>query len=174
VTEGTSQALVAGVQAGSLACAITRIGAAGVTQRDLQGLQVEVLGAELAAIAVPRSHPLARKRRIGPQDWQSLGWVLPEPGSYIRNMLVQFFMLQQLGTPRCMLQVATTVQALWCASQMGLAAAGPLALIQRFSDDWQLKALPVSLGEPIQLGLCYRPSQLQLPAFVDLRDAVLA
>jgi DNA-binding transcriptional LysR family regulator len=174
VKEGTSQALVEAVQNGSLAAAITRIGAAGVQRSSMHGLQVDLLGTEQAAIAVPRQHPLAQKRRIRPEDWQALGWVLPEPGSYIRNMLEEHFLLAQWGAPRCMLQVSTTVQALWCASQMGLAAAGPLALIRRFSADWQLKALPLALGEPIQLGLCYRPSQLQLPAFQDLREAALA
>jgi DNA-binding transcriptional LysR family regulator len=173
VTEGTSQTLVEAVQSGALAAAITRIGVAGVQQKTMQGLQVELLGAEQAVIAVPRSHPLAAKRRIHPEDWQALGWVLPEPGSYIRNMLEQHFLLAKWGSPSCMLQVSNTVQALWCASQMGLAAAGPLALIRRFSADWQLKILPLPLGEPIQLGLCYRPSQLHLPAFVDLRQAVL-
>jgi hypothetical protein len=72
-----------------------------------------------------------------------------------------------------MLQVATTVHALWCASQMSLAAAGPVSLIQRFSAHWQLKALPITLGEPIQLGLCYRPSQVGLPGFDALRQAIL-
>jgi hypothetical protein len=99
--------------------------------------------------------------------------VLPEPGSYIRNMLEQHFQIAELGSPRCMLQVATTVQALWCASQMDLAAAGPISLIRRFSAEWQLKALPIALGEPIQLGLCYRPSQVGLPAFDALRQAIL-
>lgn len=174
VSEGTSQSLVEALQEGSLSAAITRIGAAGLRPQAMKGLQVDLLGTEQAAIAVPRSHPLAGKRRILKEDWQALRWVLPEPGSYIRNMLEQHYLLAQWGTPSCMLQVATTVQALWCASQMGLAAAGPLALIRRFSKDWQLKALQLELGEPIQLGLCYRPSQLALPAFVDLRAAVLA
>lgn len=173
VVEGSSQTLVEAVKQGRLAGAVVRIGAAGMTPQSLRGLQLDVLGFETAAICLPRSHPLASKRRIRAEDWAQLGWVLPEPGSYIRNMLEQFFMLQQLGQPRCMLQVTTTVQSLWCASQMGLAAAGPLSLIARFSQEWQLKAMPVSLGEPIQLGLCYRPSQMALPAFAHLRQAVL-
>jgi DNA-binding transcriptional LysR family regulator len=173
VIEGTSQTLVDDVREGRLAAAITRIGAAGVSQRAMQGLQLEVLGTEQAAMAVPRTHPLAKKRRISQDALAQMAWVLPEPGSYIRNMLEQHFQMAQLGAPRCMLQVATTVHALWCASQMGLAAAGPLSLIRRFSVEWQLKALPITLGDPIQLGLCYRPSQVGMPAFDALRQAIL-
>jgi DNA-binding transcriptional LysR family regulator len=173
VTEGTSQALVDDVREGRLAAAITRMGAAGVSMRAMQGLKVEPLGTEQAAIAISKAHSFARKRLITPDALKTLGWVLPESGSYIRNTLEQYFQTAQLGAPQCMLQVSTTVHALWCASQMQLAAAGPLSLIHRFSTEWQLKVLPVSLGEPIQICLCYRPSQLELPSFKVLREAIL-
>ena len=172
VSEGTSQALIESVKAGDLAAATTRLGNTGDALAMWRGLQMELLGHEVAAIAVPRTHALALKRSISPAQLSELLWVLPEPGSYIRNMLEQYFQLHQLGQPRAMLQVSTTVQALWCAAQMGLAVAGPLALIKRFSKEWRLKALPVKLGEPIALGLFYRPSQLELPQFVALHQAI--
>jgi DNA-binding transcriptional LysR family regulator len=173
VSEGTSQALVDDVREGRLAAAIMRIGSAGVSLQAMRGLQLEVLGTEQAAMAVPRAHQLAKKPRVSQEALAQLGWVLPASGSYIRNMLEQHFQMMQLGAPRCMLQVATTVHALWCASQMGLAAAGPLSLIRRFGAEWQIKALPIQLGEPVQLGLCYRPSQVGMPAFDALRRAIL-
>ncbi len=172
VSEGTSQALIEAVKAGDLAAAITRLGHTADALAMWRGLQMELLGQEVAAIAVPRTHALATKRNIKAQQLADLDWVLPESGSYIRNMLEQYFQFHQLGQPRALLQVGTTVQALWCASQMGLAVAGPLSLIKRFAKEWGLKALPVELGEPIRLGLFYRPSQLELPQFVALRQAI--
>lgn len=174
VSEGTSQALIEAVKAGDLAAAITRIGHTADALAQWKGLQMQMLGYEQAAIAVPRTHVLAAKRSIKPSQLMALEWVLPEPGSYIRNMLEQYFQFHELGQPRALLQVGTTVQALWCASQMGLAVAGPLALIKRFSKDWNLKALPIELGEPIRLGLLYRPSQTLLPQFEALRQAISA
>lgn len=173
VSEGTSQALIEAVKAGDLSAAITRMGQVPDARQQWEGLQIDLLGAEVAAIAVPQTHPLARKRSISAAQLASLSWVLPEPGSYIRNILEQHFQFHRIGAPSMALQAGTTVQALWCASQMGLAAAGPLSLIKRFAKDWGLKALPLALGEPIQLGLFYRPSQLALPQFVALRKAVL-
>jgi DNA-binding transcriptional LysR family regulator len=174
VHEGTSQALIGDVKTGILSAAITRMGQVADARRQWEGLQIDSLGTEQAAVAVPRSHVLARKRSITAAQLGALDWVLPEPGSYIRNLLEQYFQFLQIGQPRLALQVSTTVQALWCASQMGLAAAGPLSLIRRFAADWQLKALPVTLGEPMQLGLFYRPSQSALPQFVALREAILS
>jgi DNA-binding transcriptional LysR family regulator len=173
VSEGTSQALIEAVKSGSLAAAITRMGQVPNARKQWEGLHIDLLGTEQAAIAVPQAHPLALKRRITTEELAELSWVLPEPGSYIRNLLEQHFQFHKLGAPRMALQAGTTVHALWCASQMGLAAAGPLSLIKRFASDWRLKALPMALGEPIQLGFFYRPSQLALPQFVALRDAVI-
>jgi DNA-binding transcriptional LysR family regulator len=174
VREGTSRTLLRDVQQGHLAAAIVRTAAGAQTHNDYAGLRVDVLGTEQAVIALPRKHPLAAKRRLSAQDLQSLRWVLPEPGSYIRNMLEHHFHLHQLSALQVALEVDTTVQALWCASQMGLAVAGPLALIKRFGQDWQLKALPFTFGEPIQLGFFYRPSQLDLPQFQTLRSIITA
>jgi DNA-binding transcriptional LysR family regulator len=172
VSEGTSQALIEQVKSGELTAAITRMGQVPDARKNWEGLQIDLLGTEQAAIALPQAHPLSRKRVVKAAELAELSWVLPEPGSYIRNLLEQHFQFHQLGTPRMALQVSTTVHALWCASQMGLAAAGPLSLIKRFAADWGLKALPISLGEPIQLGFFYRPSQLALPQFVALRQAL--
>ena len=173
VSEGTSQALIEAVKSGQLAAAITRMGQVPDARKQWEGLQIDQLGTEQAAMAVPLAHPLARRRRISAAQLAELSWAMPEPGSYIRNLLEQHFQFHQLGAPRMALQVSTTVHALWCALQMGLAAAGPLSLIKRFAADWGLKALPIALGEPIQLGFFYRSSQLALPQFVALREAVL-
>ncbi len=173
VSEGTSLALLSAVQQGALSAAITRMGSSSSTTSTWQGLQMDRLGQEQAAIALPQNHPFARKRSITAEQLCSLGWVLPEPGSYIRNILEQHFALHNLGSPRLMLQVSTTVQALWCASRMGLAAVGPLSMIKRFAQDWQIKALTLHLGEPMQLGLFYRASQMDLPQFQALRQAIL-
>jgi DNA-binding transcriptional LysR family regulator len=172
VREGTSRTLLHEVQQGLLAGAIVRTAASAQVQSDYAGLRMDAQGTEQAVIALPRKHPLATKKRLSTQDLRSLRWVLPEQSSYIRNMLQHHFQLHQLGTLEVALEVDTTVQALWCASQMGLAAAGPLALINRFGSDWQLKALPFVLGDPIQLGFFYRPSQLELPQFQVLHRVI--
>jgi DNA-binding transcriptional LysR family regulator len=174
VCEGTSPALTQAVKSGDLAAAIVRLGYTPDALADWEGLKMELLGLEQAAIAVPRTHALANKRRIRPEQLGELTWVLPERRSYIRNVLDQYFQLHQLGQPRAALQVTTTVQALWCAAQMGLAVAGPVSLIKRFSADLGLKALGLALGEPIRLGLIYRPSQGNLPQFQALHTAIVS
>ncbi|NJS37040.1 MAG: LysR family transcriptional regulator [Brachymonas sp.] len=153
VQEGTSGELLAAVQSGQLAAAIVRTSPSVQSTEQTRSLQLDVIASEQAVIALPLQHPLAHRKRIQASDLKALQWVLPEPGSYIRNMLTHYFQVNQLGTPQTALQVTTTVQALWCASQMGLAAAGPLAIIERFSKDWQISALPIKLGEPVELGL---------------------
>jgi DNA-binding transcriptional LysR family regulator len=180
VRQGTSSELIAAVQSGQLSAAIARINPAAGSQ-DWQGLQMQLLGQESAAIAVPLNHPLANKRRITSADLAALQWVLPEPSSYIRRVLEQHLALHapaedHTGKPSSMqvaIQVDTNVHALWCAAQsQHLAAAGPLSLIEGTGKQWGLKALPVKLGEPIELGLFYRASQLRLPAFQSLLEAI--
>ncbi len=176
VSEGTSPTLLARVSRGQLSAAIVRLGAVGapLLASEGQGLQVQRLGGERAAIAVPAGHPLAAKRRVHPKDLATLRWVLPQSGSYIRDMLHMYFQLHQLGQPQAALQVDTTVQALWCAARVGCAAAGPLALIERFAKDWKLKALHLQWAEPVELGLVYRSAQMALPEFAYLHECVLA
>jgi DNA-binding transcriptional LysR family regulator len=164
VMEGNSAQLLQAVRNGELSAAVLRVGQSALAGGEAD-LLVQRLGTEPAAICVPAKHPLATKQRVKPQDLAQLDWVLPEPSSYIRNMLEMYFELQQLGAPRSVLQVSTTVQALWCASRMGCAAAGPLRLIERFAKGWGLKALRLQWADAIELGLVYRASQTQLPQF---------
>jgi DNA-binding transcriptional LysR family regulator len=172
VSEGSSAPLLQAVQSGTLSAAVLRLGQSSVSDIGSTHLRVQHLGTERAAICVPAKHPLATKRRVTPRDLVQLSWVLPEPSSYIRNMLEIYFELQQLGTPRAALQVSTTVQALWCASRMGCAAAGPLRLIERFAKSWGIQALRLQWADAIELGLVYRSSQTELAPFEYLRQCI--
>ena len=168
--EGTSSQLLLRVRAGELSAAITRVGANLVA--DTQGLRMDLLGAEQVGVVLDQGHPLHQKIRPRPTDLAQLEWVLPEPGAYIRNMLELYFQRHGLGQPRMVLQVDTTAQAMWCAAQMGCAAAGPLSLLQHYAASWSLQRLALRLGDPVKLGFFYRPSQLSVDSFVQLRAIV--
>jgi DNA-binding transcriptional LysR family regulator len=173
-SEGTSGALLARADAGELSGVLVRMGPSldDEAKKLAAQLELDVLGSERVGIMLSASHPLHKRARITAQDLAALEWVLPEPGSYIRRMLELHFQKHGLPMPRTVLQVDTTAQALWCATQLGCAAAGPLSLLDGFGLGWKLKALPVKLGEPVKLGFFYRASQRQMPAFEQLRRAV--
>jgi DNA-binding transcriptional LysR family regulator len=173
VSEGTTRVLVQRVLAGELGAAIVRVGLGSLDERAREALSVEMLGNEQAAIAVPRAHALARKRKIAADELMQLRWVLSSPDSYIRSMFELYLQRNDMRLQTIVLQVDSTVQALWCASRLGCAAVGPLSLIRAMSKAWGLSALPIVIGEPVQLGLVYRRSQRGLPAFTALREVML-
>lgn len=172
VHEGTTRELLLDVLSGDLGAAIVRVGLGSLDARAHSELAVEMLGDETAAIAVPRTHPLARRKKIEPQEIESIDWVLSSPDSYLRSMFESFLQRNALSLKSIVLQVDSTVQALWSASRLGAAAVGPISLIRAMSKEWNLVALPIAIGESVKLGLVYRKSQRELEQFNALRNAI--
>ncbi|MGL4230355.1 MAG: LysR family transcriptional regulator, partial [Casimicrobium sp.] len=90
VSEGTTRVLVRDVLAGELGAAIVRVGLGSLDERARNELSVEMLDSEEAAIAVPRTHEFARRRKITAKEIAQLEWVLSSPDSYLRNMFELF------------------------------------------------------------------------------------
>jgi LysR family transcriptional regulator, cyn operon transcriptional activator len=172
VHEGTTRELLRDVLAGELGAAIVRVGLGSLDDRSRAELAVEMLRDENAAIAVPRSHPFARRKKFDPAEFESIDWVLSSPDSYLRSMLDLYLQRHALTLRSVVLQVDSTVQALWAAARLNAAAVGPVSLIRTMSKQWNIVALPLVTGEPVRLGLVYRKSQHALPQFAQIRAAI--
>jgi DNA-binding transcriptional LysR family regulator len=174
VHEGTTRELLRDVLDGELGAAVVRVGLGSLDERSRSELEVEMLGEETAAIAVPKSHALARRKKIALTELESIDWVMSSPDSYLRNIFELFLQRNGLKLRSVQLQVDSTVQALWAATRLGAAAVGPISLIRSTAHEWNLVALPIAIGEPVKLGLVYRKSQETLSQFAPLRDAIRA
>jgi DNA-binding transcriptional LysR family regulator len=174
VHEGTTRELLADVLSGNLGAAIVRVGLGSLDERARSELAVEMLGEESAAIAVSKSHPLARRKKIDVDELAAIDWVMSSPDSYLRNIFELFLQRHSLVLSSIVLQVDSTVQALWSAARLNAAAVGPISLIRSTVNEWNLVALPITIGEPVKLGLVYRKSQQKLRQFTPLRAAIRA
>ena len=68
------------------------------------GLSFEPLADERHAVIAGRGHPLAGKRNLRLEDLVEQAWVLPPPGSLVRDRLVSVFMDRGLTLPRNLVQ----------------------------------------------------------------------
>jgi DNA-binding transcriptional LysR family regulator len=95
-----SKPLVAKLLQGELDMLVARV----LDWQDADGLSFEPLADERHAVIAGGSHPLAGKRNLRLEDLVDQSWVLPPPGSLVRDRLVSVFMDRGLSLPQNLVQ----------------------------------------------------------------------
>jgi DNA-binding transcriptional LysR family regulator len=72
--------------------------------QESDGLSFEPLADERHAVIAGRGHPLAGQRNLQLEDLVDQAWVLPPPGSLVRDRMVSVFMDRGLALPRNLVQ----------------------------------------------------------------------
>jgi DNA-binding transcriptional LysR family regulator len=72
--------------------------------QDADGLSFEPLADERHAVIAGHNHPLAGRRNLRLEDLVGQAWVLPPPGSLVRDKLVSVFLDRGLNLPRNIVQ----------------------------------------------------------------------
>ncbi|MEJ8839892.1 LysR substrate-binding domain-containing protein [Ramlibacter sp. AN1133] len=108
--EGSAELLLAALRKGDLECVIGRGGQGGA----VGGLRQVPLFFENVRVVAKPDHCLARRKGISLAQLAQLNWVLPAPGTVLRQRLETLFAQQRLPMPRCYVEssVYTTNQAL--------------------------------------------------------------
>lgn len=91
-----SRSLIDKLLKGDLDVAVARILDAG----QAKDLQTEPLTDERHAVIAGAQHPLAGRRNLRLDDLIEQGWILPPPGSLIRDRLISMFLQRGLPAPR--------------------------------------------------------------------------
>lgn len=91
-----SRSLIDKLMKGDLDVAVARILDAG----QAKDLQTEPLTDERHAVIAGAQHPLAGRRNLRLDDLIEQGWILPPPGSLIRDRLISMFLQRGLPAPR--------------------------------------------------------------------------
>lgn len=91
-----SRSLIEKLLKGDLDIAVARILDAG----QAKDLQTEPLTDERHAVIAGAQHPLAGRRDLRLDDMIEQGWILPPPGSLIRDRLISMFLQRGLPAPR--------------------------------------------------------------------------
>jgi DNA-binding transcriptional LysR family regulator len=96
----SSKPLVEKLLQGQLDMLVARV----LDWQDADGLSFEPLADERHAVIAGRGHPLAGKRNLRLEDLVEQSWILPPPGSLVRDKLVSVFLDRGLDVPRNLVQ----------------------------------------------------------------------
>ena len=96
----SSRPLVEKLMQGQLDMLVARV----LDWQDADGLSFEPLADERHAVIAGRGHPLAGKRNLRLEDLVDQAWVLPPPGSLVRDRLVSVFLDRGLQLPANVVQ----------------------------------------------------------------------
>src|SRR5579862_2668231 len=98
-----SDVLVSALLRGELDMAVARVS----TAHGAAELNFEALAGEMHSLIVRARHPLLRKRRLAMSDLVEQPWILPPPGSLLRERLDSTFVHRGLGPPRNVVETAS-------------------------------------------------------------------
>jgi DNA-binding transcriptional LysR family regulator len=96
----SSKPLVEKLLQGQLDMLVARV----LDWQDADGLSFEPLADERHAVIAGCGHPLSGKRQLRLEDLVEQSWILPPPGSLVRDKLVSVFLDRGLPVPRNLVQ----------------------------------------------------------------------
>ncbi|HXS19767.1 MAG TPA: LysR substrate-binding domain-containing protein [Steroidobacteraceae bacterium] len=164
-----SRPLVERLLGGQIDMAVARL----LDSRGAGELQFEPLGEEFHAVIAGGGHPLAGATGIGLQDLLGQQWILPPPGSVLRDRLATVFLQQGLPMP------ANVVQTQSLAATLGLLRTGnaivplPRAVVQPLCDSGFFAVLIDDVGVAMSpFGIITRRKHKLSPGAQALLDAI--
>jgi DNA-binding transcriptional LysR family regulator len=164
-----SRPLIERLLGGRIDMAVARI----LGTRGAGELQFEPLGEEFHSVLAGGEHPLAGAKGLGLEDLLGQAWILPPPGSVVRERLAAVFLQRGLPMP------ANTVQTQSLPAILGLLRASdavvplPRAAVQALCDCGQLAVLIDNLGVTLSpFGIITRRRHQLSPGAQALLDAI--
>lgn len=142
ITVDTSKILIQRLREGQLDLVIGRI----LDSESAAELNFEPLTDEPHCLVVRAGHPLLRREGLTLPDLAREGWILPPPGSILRDRLTALFLSQGLDQPRETVETISlpVISKLLLASDM--LAPLPEEMLQAYLDTGLLAVLPFELG----------------------------
>jgi DNA-binding transcriptional LysR family regulator len=119
---------------------------------DSQGaeqLQFEPLAEEVHAVIAGAGHPLLGKRALSLKDLAGQAWILPEPGSVLRDRLIGVFVEQGLPLPTNVVQTTSLPVITSLLRTTRMVAVLPEAAVQPLCEAGVLAVLIKNLGVDI-------------------------
>jgi DNA-binding transcriptional LysR family regulator len=114
-------------------------------------LQFEPLADEQHAVVAGASHPLATKRTLTLADLVDQAWVLPQPGSVLRDRLISVFVEMGLPPPTNLVETTSVPVITSLLRDSDMVAVMALDVVQPYCQAGVLKVLIPSLVLPLGL-----------------------
>jgi DNA-binding transcriptional LysR family regulator len=136
-------------------------------------LQFEPLGEEFHAVIAGGAHPLAGATGIGLQDLLGQPWILPPPGSVLRERLATVFLQQGLPMPANVVQTQSLPAILGLLHTSEAVVPLPRQTVQPLCDSGFLAVLIDDLGVTMSpFGIITRRKHKLSPGAQALLDAI--
>ena len=142
-----SKSLVKRLLQGDLDIVVGRI----LDPHGAEELQFEPLGNEQHALVAAADHPFAGKRGLALKDLMDQGWILPEPGSLLRDRLISVFVEQGLRLPGNVVETTALPVITSLLRRTNMVAALPLDVVQPYCQAGVLTVLIPNLN--VQMGV---------------------
>jgi DNA-binding transcriptional LysR family regulator len=165
-----SKPLVAKLLQGELDMLVARV----LDWQDADELSFEPLADERHAVIAGRNHPLAGKRNLQLEDLVNQAWVLPPPGSLVRDRLVSVFMDRGLSLPANLVQTNSYPVITGLLRMSNMIAPLSLEAVQAECDRGDLTVLMEDIGLTIgNFGIVTRGAHRLSPGARIMASALL-
>ena len=145
VTLETSDRLLELLREGKLDLAIGRIRDAHRVDYFFEPLENETL-----AVVVGMRHPLATKKQVKFTQLLAYSWILQPPGSPMREVLDQEFLLHQTLPPPGLIETASVVTTTCLMAEMDSIGVMPHSIADNYAKHGLLKILPLAIHHKME------------------------
>lgn len=175
ITEGGVSQLFDAVVRGDLDAALCSYSGAAMASSGSGQLRYDKVGEEPFVVIAPAKHPLARKRRVGWPDLASESWILPSPGSFLRQVVEARFIGEGIPPPQpVVVSNSPITNAGLVAQGLGLASV-PASTIGEMERAGKVRRLNIHPSiEPVAVAMVYRNGATEQARVAKLRDAARA
>ena len=140
-----SRPLIKKLLQGDLDMVVGRI----LDSQGVEELRFEPLAGEPHAVIARAEHPLAGRRGLSLEDVADQAWILPEPGSVLRDRLIARFAELGLSPPLNVVQTTSLPVTTSLLRTTDMVAALPQAVVQPYCDTGVLTVLIEDIGVEI-------------------------
>ena len=138
----SSKPLVEKLLQGQLDMLVARV----LDSHGAEALSFEPLADERHAVMARRHHPLAGKPDLQLEDLVAQPWILPAPGSLVRDELVSVFLQRGLPLPNNVVQTSSLPVITSLLRTTDMIAPLPPECVQNYCDSGELTVLVEDLG----------------------------
>ncbi|MEJ8851135.1 LysR family transcriptional regulator [Variovorax rhizosphaerae] len=172
ISEGGVMQLFDAVLRGELDAALSSYSAAALSVSGSDRLRYDKLAEERFVVVSSIRHPLATRRKLGWQELAGEPWILPSPGSFLRQALEARFIGEGIAAPTPLVVSNNPVTNLGLVAQgVGIASvpASTIGEAERGGKLCQLRIQPEI--EPAAVALVYREGAQDHERVATLRQA---
>lgn len=172
IKEGGVMQLFDAIQRGELDAALCSYNAAVISARELSQLRYDKVTEEAFVVIASAQHPLTRKPRVGWHDLVNEPWILPSPGSFLRQVVEARFIGAGIHPPQPIVISNSPVTNAGLVAQ-GIGVAGvPASTVREMERVGKVRRLKVEPSiEPVAVAMVYRSGAVAQARVAKLREA---